>query len=123
MIAMKDKPLGYRHGTFSEYMFQTNGVVQLRSYNFCTNGPNHGNCLVRMVFDVYFNIRMGWSLEGWSKCSSIFFSALTEGHCTPPGGRVGSIRYVDYHRPLLRCLLSAFSGRVLSLPAGVNYLP
>src|SRR6218665_678870 len=55
-------------------------------------------------------------------CSSIFFNALTEGHCTPRG-HVGFIRYVDYHRPLLRCLLSAFSGRVLSLTAGVNYLP
>src|SRR6218665_2826869 len=60
--------------------------------------------------------------EQRSLCSSIFFSALTEGHCIPRG-RVGSIRYVDYHRPLLRCLLSAFSGRVLSLTAGVNYLP
>src|SRR6218665_2907976 len=60
--------------------------------------------------------------EQGSLCSSIFFSALTGGHCIPRG-RVGSIRYVDYHRPLLRCLLSAFSGRVLSLTAGVNYLP
>jgi len=24
---------GYRHGTFSEYVFQTNGLVQLFSYN------------------------------------------------------------------------------------------
>jgi len=30
---MKDKQLGYWHGTFSEYVFQTNGLVQLRSYN------------------------------------------------------------------------------------------
>src|SRR6218665_3157276 len=60
--------------------------------------------------------------EQSSLCSSIFFSALTEGHCIPRG-RFGSIRYVDYHHPLLRCLLSAFSGRVLSLTAGVNYLP
>src|SRR6218665_3283143 len=72
---------------------------------------------------IYLHLQMLSSKIGeqGSPCSSIFFSALTEGHCTPRG-RVGSIRYVDYHRPLLRCLLSAFSGRVLSITAGVNYV-
>src|SRR6218665_2487457 len=52
--------------------------------------------------------------EQGSPCSSIFLSVLTEGHCTPRG-RVGSIRYVDYHRPLPKFLLSPFINRFLSL--------
>src|SRR6218665_398012 len=61
----------------------------------------------------YLHLQMSSKIgEQSSLCSSISFSALTEGPCTPRG-RVGSIRYVDYHRPLQRCLLSAFSGRDL----------
>src|SRR6218665_1338239 len=59
----------------------------------------------------YLHLQMSSKIgEQGSLCSSISFSALTEGPCTPRG-RVGSIRYVDYHHPLQRCLLSAFSSR------------
>src|SRR6218665_560444 len=63
-----------------------------------------------MSISSYLHLQMLSSKIGeqGSPCSSIFFNALTEGHCTPRG-RVGSIRYVDYHRPLLRCLLSALA--------------
>src|SRR6218665_3074693 len=40
----------------------------------------------------------------------------------PYRGRIGSILYVDYYRPSQGCLLSAFSGGVRPLTAGVNYL-
>jgi len=62
--------------------------------------------------------------EQGSLCSSIFFSALTEGPCTPRG-RVGSIRYVESSiiTALYRGVFYQPLAVEISPTAGVNYLP